>query len=65
MDLLLELIRVLPKNGEWKFKGQKEKWLEAASLLVDMEMDSRKEQKILSQIKDVGPCDVIIISVIP
>lgn len=36
MSILLELIRTLPTNGEWRFNGQREKWIEAAIALVDM-----------------------------
>lgn len=69
-DVLFELIRVLPKNGEWKFEGQKERWLHAASILVDLVLDKRKqiaqkqwfeEQVEIANTKDIGLCEVVIL----
>lgn len=65
--LLFELVRFLPADGEWRFPGQRERWLHAVSLAVDLEMDSRKqavaERVEVAQVVDIGPCGVVSLNV--
>jgi hypothetical protein len=70
MTMLFELIRMLPQNGEWRFEGQRERWLHSMSLMLDMEMDSRKqaaqrrwlaEHVEVAETNDIGLCGVIVL----
>lgn len=69
--LLFELVRFLPADGQWRFAGQRERWLHAVSLAVDLEMDNRKqaaqkrwfaERVEVAQVVDIGPCGVVALN---
>lgn len=70
-DYLFEFIRILSKDGEWKYQGQRENWLHAVSLAVDLVMDRRKLAKQKARFADrvetnttvdVGPCGVVLMT---